>query len=247
MEKLKFRVESPEHSKQIQKRLFEMGYRWSGHNDNGYIYTNKPFLYAEVDGKLSYGNTLSYFEDGSPEFKETTLKKILKESQRQIKTKKKSKMKKLFHTFEINNRQVTIAVVPNLEQSGVITVGYSVCMPQDVFDEELSKKISEGRAYSKNALFSYNLDEELMSDYSILKMIATRVEKKVRENPDLIKGLRFNRIEANREVEYSTCEDGSNSFVGIVIQREGNIAYVEFYSEFMSDDWYPVSKLKLVD
>lgn len=156
-------------------------------------------------------------------------------------------MKKLFHTFEINNRQVTIAVVPNIEQPELITVGYSVCMPQDVFDEELSKKISEGRAHSKNALFSYNLDNELMVDYSVLKIIAAKVEKKVRKNPDLIKGLRLNKVEANREVEYSACEDGSNSFKGIVIQREGNIAYLEFIGESIPDGWYPVSKLKLVD
>ncbi len=45
MKAMKFRVESPEHSRQIQERLFEMGYSWSSgkkvaHIDKKYLYTN---------------------------------------------------------------------------------------------------------------------------------------------------------------------------------------------------------------
>lgn len=48
---MKFKVNSPEHSKEIQEKLFEMGYEWC--NGKKPLFTDSPALYA------------GYFEDNS--------------------------------------------------------------------------------------------------------------------------------------------------------------------------------------
>ena len=60
---MKFRVESPEHSEKLQKKLFEMGYKWW----DGPILLNlhTPYLlFASEDSKLGWMNDLEYFESG---------------------------------------------------------------------------------------------------------------------------------------------------------------------------------------
>ena len=49
---MKFRVESPEHSEKIQKKLFEMGYRWRYARTSATVsdFQSEPFLFAEPDG-----------------------------------------------------------------------------------------------------------------------------------------------------------------------------------------------------
>jgi hypothetical protein len=46
---MKFRVESPEHSEKIQKKLFEMGYKWYGEDDTALDFQSEPFLFTEPD------------------------------------------------------------------------------------------------------------------------------------------------------------------------------------------------------
>lgn len=71
---MKFRVNSPEHSKQIQEHLFTLGYLWVSESHAVVEKTDKPFLYANEDGRIKCG-TLEYtFKD--PLHKEYTLQEI---------------------------------------------------------------------------------------------------------------------------------------------------------------------------
>lgn len=101
-------------------------------------------------------------------------------------------MKKAFHTFELKTRKVTLAVVT---EGSYTRVGYSVCMPEDKFNETMARRISEGRALSKNNLktyfFSHHTNYELSENYSILKQIAIIWENKIKEHPThYIKGIK---------------------------------------------------------
>ena len=57
---MKFRVESPEHSEKIQKKLFKMGYKWYC----GPIlqFLDAPFLFADEGGGLGWEDDPEYFE-----------------------------------------------------------------------------------------------------------------------------------------------------------------------------------------
>jgi hypothetical protein len=60
---MKFRVKDPEHSKQIQEKLFEMGYKWwCGQTVKE---QDAKFLYAKKDGNLGYGIDMYYFKQDS--------------------------------------------------------------------------------------------------------------------------------------------------------------------------------------
>ena len=54
---MKFRVESPEHSEKIQKKLFEMGYKWYGKDDTASDFQSEPFLFAEPDGTIGWASS----------------------------------------------------------------------------------------------------------------------------------------------------------------------------------------------
>lgn len=54
---MKFRVESPEHSCKIQKKLFEMGYRWYGEDRCAVDFQSEPFLFAESDGYIGWAGS----------------------------------------------------------------------------------------------------------------------------------------------------------------------------------------------
>jgi hypothetical protein len=58
---MKFRVNSPEHSKQIQELLFELGYSW-GSVGKFTIHINQPYLYTFTSGYIFDGQTESYFK-----------------------------------------------------------------------------------------------------------------------------------------------------------------------------------------
>lgn len=59
---MKFRVNNEEHSRQVQEKLFEMGYRWWGAGPN-VSHTGDPFIYTRKDGLLSAGNSESFFRE----------------------------------------------------------------------------------------------------------------------------------------------------------------------------------------
>lgn len=54
---MKFRVNSPEHSKEIQEALFEMGYKWYGQEVAEMIdseYSEYSFMYSYEDGTITH-------------------------------------------------------------------------------------------------------------------------------------------------------------------------------------------------
>src|SRR5690554_642297 len=57
---MKFRVESPEHSEKIQKKLFKMGYKW--HVGPILQFLDAPFLFADEEGGLGWEDDPEYFE-----------------------------------------------------------------------------------------------------------------------------------------------------------------------------------------
>jgi len=61
MKQMKIRIHSPEHSEQVQKVLFELGYEWI----SGKTFKNfeQPFLFTWLDGDITYSNSESHFEN----------------------------------------------------------------------------------------------------------------------------------------------------------------------------------------
>ena len=57
---MKIRIKDEQHSRLVQETLFEMGYRWS-HHDQEIRYTDKAFIYTKHDGYLLYGNLVVCF------------------------------------------------------------------------------------------------------------------------------------------------------------------------------------------
>jgi len=58
---MKFKVNSPEHSKEIQEALFEMGYKWWGQS-TVLNFVDNPFLYSEDTGIIAIGQSQDFFE-----------------------------------------------------------------------------------------------------------------------------------------------------------------------------------------
>ena len=59
---MKFRVESPEHSKAIQELLFELGYEWCS-SGKEYLFFNEKFLFTHKSGQITYDKSTSVFKD----------------------------------------------------------------------------------------------------------------------------------------------------------------------------------------
>lgn len=63
MQAMKFRVNSPEHSEQIQEKLFEMGYGWNRHSKD-FRHQHADFLFADEAGQVTFeGSDTEYFEN----------------------------------------------------------------------------------------------------------------------------------------------------------------------------------------
>lgn len=63
---MKFRVKSPEHSKKIQEKLFEMGYRWYGQYGGIQMFDklNSPYLFTDEFGKIRHRPDIEFaFEE----------------------------------------------------------------------------------------------------------------------------------------------------------------------------------------
>lgn len=67
---MKFKVSSPEHSKEIQEALFEMGYKWNGHHKQSLLeYTNYSYIYTDEEGIILYGSwEPTFVQDLSEEY-----------------------------------------------------------------------------------------------------------------------------------------------------------------------------------
>ena len=102
-------------------------------------------------------------------------------------------MKKVFHTFEHKGRKIIIGAISKRanSDSNHISLGHSVCNPKDKFDEDLGKKIAEGRALSKSELKFYPyVDTELSLNYAILKSVCVIWENKIKNDPSIVKGIK---------------------------------------------------------
>lgn len=61
-------------SKEIQEKLFSLGYSWSD-NTKSVLYIDKPFLYLNKDNKISVGQSMTYFT--TIRFREITAEEII--------------------------------------------------------------------------------------------------------------------------------------------------------------------------
>ena len=62
MKNIKIRVKNEEHSKAIQKRLFELGVRWCNKDTKKALYTTLPYLFS--DGRfLTYSDDNKFFNN----------------------------------------------------------------------------------------------------------------------------------------------------------------------------------------
>ena len=59
--KMRFKVNSPEHSAQIQKALFSLGYKWLG--GTTVQCCDKQYLFGDEDGYLLHANSFRSFDD----------------------------------------------------------------------------------------------------------------------------------------------------------------------------------------
>lgn len=59
--RMKFRVSNESESKEIQKGLFELGYRWVEGSDSP-IHIDERYLYTNTEGKITYGQTREFFQ-----------------------------------------------------------------------------------------------------------------------------------------------------------------------------------------
>lgn len=61
MKQMKIRIKNPEHSKKVQKALFELGYEWL--NGKTFKRLEQPFLFTWSDGDITYSGSESHFEN----------------------------------------------------------------------------------------------------------------------------------------------------------------------------------------
>ena len=77
---MKFQVKSPEHSRNIQEKLFEMGYKWYGDGQKVKNITS-PYLFSTFDGFLRHRPDIEYsFENDTNdeyELKELTTQELI--------------------------------------------------------------------------------------------------------------------------------------------------------------------------
>lgn len=59
--KMRFKVNSPEHSAQIQKALFSLGYKWS--EGATVQYCDRQYLFGDEDGSVLHSNSFYSFDD----------------------------------------------------------------------------------------------------------------------------------------------------------------------------------------
>lgn len=124
-----------------------------------------------------------------------------------------SKQKPLFHTFELDGRQITLCVktighyldleTPNIIEPEVtacqVAVGYSVKVKEDTFNQELAERISSGRADSNKARL---VDDIIGVNYittKVFKSIAEVWERRITNNPSkYIKGIKIKQDESKK-------------------------------------------------
>lgn len=110
------------------------------------------------------------------------------------------KFKKLFHTFDFEGRKITLCVKNQGGHS--VSVGYSVKIESDKFDQLLAEKISSGRADSKARLESDTISPTFQNS-DVFKAIATTWERRIRYNPTkYIKGIKITPLSEEDKPEF---------------------------------------------
>lgn len=74
---MKFLVKDEEHSKQIQKALFGLGYRWNNWGNVKEIIRDTQALYAEPDGTITYSGRDYFFHPDVEDIPEYTVKEVV--------------------------------------------------------------------------------------------------------------------------------------------------------------------------
>lgn len=109
-----------------------------------------------------------------------------------------SKQKPVFHTFELGGRQITLCVkrvkdFATQEQeyaASEVSVGYSVKVKEDTFNQELAERISSGRADSKASLVKDVIGVSFLTT-RVFKGIAETWERRITNNVSkYIKGIK---------------------------------------------------------
>lgn len=98
-----------------------------------------------------------------------------------------------YHDFDFEGRVITLCVLTSVGITNTIWTGYSVKLPQDTHNRELSKKISKGRAQMKTSLtanYEYTMSNRLAVNKTALKAVAEDVERRIRKGELKIKGIR---------------------------------------------------------
>jgi len=70
--------------------------------------------------------------------------------------------------------------IHKIAKGNIVSVGMSICMPEDEYDKDLGKKIAEGKAM-KNSVLSF-ITKGRVSKY-IIKSILAGIEQDVKNNP----------------------------------------------------------------
>ncbi len=71
----KMRVRSEEESREVQEKIFKMGFEWYGQSSHSPICLCSPYLYCEEDYKLGHGIGRDFFDEQS--HKEITVQELL--------------------------------------------------------------------------------------------------------------------------------------------------------------------------
>lgn len=103
----------------------------------------------------------------------------------------------LYHRFDFKRRRIMLCVSYN--ENLVVSVGYAICMPNDVYNDDKAKEIAKGRSNSiEHNLFKDNSNGFVhfpsnLMDFGkfFLKSVAVKVEQ------DIIKGKLLNRVFSN--------------------------------------------------
>lgn len=88
--KMKFIIESPEHSKQIQEALFKLGYKWPTEGTT-LAHFDKHYLFGDEDGDVLYSTShhlglAHYWENGTLQTLQTMIKEMEKPHMSTLKT-----------------------------------------------------------------------------------------------------------------------------------------------------------------
>ena len=92
MKAMKFRVHSPQHSEAIQRKLFDLGYKWPV-LENFVQLTNEPYLCVGELKTLAYTKDIKVFLNN--EGTETTLDDLYREEQSQTLADKLEKLEQI--------------------------------------------------------------------------------------------------------------------------------------------------------